>query len=59
VEENAYWANEERGWEFLYGRQERLHIIGDKFSSLAAYSEAGADTPDDKRFRVQNINAVL
>ena len=27
VEENAYWVDETRGWEFVYGRQERYHLI--------------------------------
>ena len=27
VEENAHWVDDERGWEFVYGRQERYHLI--------------------------------
>ncbi|KAL1946504.1 hypothetical protein VTO73DRAFT_14608 [Trametes versicolor] len=27
VEENAYWDGEEERWKFVYGRQERLHLI--------------------------------
>ncbi|KAI0346880.1 hypothetical protein BDW22DRAFT_466688 [Trametopsis cervina] len=32
VEENAYWVSKERGWEFVYGRQEKLHLV-DNMSS--------------------------
>jgi len=27
VEENAHWISEERGWNFVYGRQETLHLV--------------------------------
>ncbi|KAH9850778.1 hypothetical protein C2E23DRAFT_734399 [Lenzites betulinus] len=27
VEENAYWDEHEERWKFVYGRQERLHLI--------------------------------
>ncbi|KAI0677348.1 hypothetical protein C8Q78DRAFT_84914 [Trametes maxima] len=27
LEENAYWDAETEGWRFVYGRQERLHLI--------------------------------
>lgn len=27
LEDNAYWVSEERGWEFVHGRQERFHIV--------------------------------
>lgn len=27
VEENAFWDSEEERWKFVYGRQERLHLI--------------------------------
>ncbi|KAK7695373.1 hypothetical protein QCA50_000008 [Cerrena zonata] len=41
VEEDAYWVDDERGWEFVRGRQERLHLVNytspveDKFSFTA------------------------
>ncbi|KDQ64369.1 hypothetical protein JAAARDRAFT_52322 [Jaapia argillacea MUCL 33604] len=34
LEENAYWVDEERGWEFVYGRQEMLHLVGKTPPSL-------------------------
>ncbi len=27
VEENAYWDDGEGQWKFVYGRQERLHLV--------------------------------
>ncbi|KAI0775353.1 hypothetical protein BC629DRAFT_1582973 [Irpex lacteus] len=33
VEENAHWVNDERGWEFVYGRQERFHLVGSRNDS--------------------------
>ncbi|KAL0949277.1 hypothetical protein HGRIS_009355 [Hohenbuehelia grisea] len=30
LEENAYWAKETEKWEFVRGRQERLHLIDQK-----------------------------
>ncbi len=29
VEENVHWVDDERGWEFVYGRQERYHLINE------------------------------
>lgn len=27
VEEDVYWVGDERGWEFVRGRQERFHLV--------------------------------
>ena len=27
VEEDAYWVDQKRGWEFVRGRQERFHLV--------------------------------
>jgi hypothetical protein len=26
-EENVYWSDETRGWEWVWGRQERFHLV--------------------------------
>ncbi|KAI0700565.1 hypothetical protein BC835DRAFT_1532497 [Cytidiella melzeri] len=33
VEENARWVSEERGWEFVYGRQEKFHLVKSRWGS--------------------------
>lgn len=27
LEENVHWVDEQRDWEFVHGRQERLHLV--------------------------------
>ncbi|KAF7792897.1 hypothetical protein EIP86_003998 [Pleurotus ostreatoroseus] len=37
VEENVHWVDDERGWKFVYGRQERYHLVnGTHFSNSPA-----------------------
>ena len=26
-EENVYWVDEDRGWEYVCGRQEKFHLV--------------------------------
>ena len=50
VEENAYWLDDTHGWEFVYGRQERLHLVN-RTSSAKGGEVQGSFTP----LRVQSI----
>jgi hypothetical protein len=40
LEEDIYWVDEETGWDWVYGRQEKYHLI---------------QTPDEGMLRVQDL----
>ncbi|OCH94331.1 hypothetical protein OBBRIDRAFT_770092 [Obba rivulosa] len=37
IEENAYWVDEDKGWEFVRGRQERYHLINKTSPNVSSY----------------------